>query len=344
MGGVGTFSRDNRTLYIGNLRIVKDIEAVMQRHFSEWGEIEAIRVLHLKNCGFVRYKLRGSAEFAKEAMSDQSLDHNEMLNVRWAVEDPNPKAKKRIIEENEAKFKEAYERLMPGSTEYERWQAAGGLYTEDGQPLIPQQEHYYQPGQDLDPNDPDYKRKLHEAWQDYYDQQIALSIQQECGEVVNEDGAYVTNTPAIQQTSPQTTATHENVSQMNEQYNAEAYAAYYQQYYQYYQYCQQYETSLSAPNLPVDYQPETKEEQESSPMASSSLTGDPLPTSNSHIVHENESTSLTEDEHPNPIENEKQNSKTSISSPEDKQEQVTESIVHGTQQDADGKNEIGETA
>ena len=41
---------------------------------------------------FVTYKLRTSAEFAKIAMADQSLDHGEVLNVRWATEDPNPKA------------------------------------------------------------------------------------------------------------------------------------------------------------------------------------------------------------------------------------------------------------
>ena len=27
-----------------------------------------------------------------QAMADQSLDHNEQLNVRWAYEDPNPRA------------------------------------------------------------------------------------------------------------------------------------------------------------------------------------------------------------------------------------------------------------
>lgn len=42
------------------------------------------------------------AQFAKEAMACQSLDGDEILNVRWATEDPNPVAKvaeKRRIED-----------------------------------------------------------------------------------------------------------------------------------------------------------------------------------------------------------------------------------------------------
>lgn len=33
-----------------------------------------------------------NAQFAKEAMMHQSLDNDEILNVRWATEDPNPAA------------------------------------------------------------------------------------------------------------------------------------------------------------------------------------------------------------------------------------------------------------
>lgn len=38
----------------------------------------------------MRYVRVANAEFAKEAMYGQSLDHGEVLNVRWATEDPNP--------------------------------------------------------------------------------------------------------------------------------------------------------------------------------------------------------------------------------------------------------------
>jgi hypothetical protein len=41
---------------------------------------------------FITYKLRSAAEFAKITMADQTLGNGEVLNVRWATEDPNPKA------------------------------------------------------------------------------------------------------------------------------------------------------------------------------------------------------------------------------------------------------------
>ncbi|EKE41788.1 hypothetical protein ENUP19_0139G0007 [Entamoeba nuttalli] len=96
MGGIGRFSKENRTLYVsgfkGNLP-PQQIEEILRRHFGEWGELEYIRVLPIRNIAFIRYKLRGSAEFAKVAMADQSLDSNERLNIRWAYDDPNPIAK-----------------------------------------------------------------------------------------------------------------------------------------------------------------------------------------------------------------------------------------------------------
>lgn len=52
-----------------------------------------VRVVASKSIGFVTYSLRVSAEFAKEAMADQTLDSSEVINVRWANEDPNPAAK-----------------------------------------------------------------------------------------------------------------------------------------------------------------------------------------------------------------------------------------------------------
>jgi hypothetical protein len=53
----------------------------------------------------VTYSNEANAQFAKEAMAHQSLDHNEILNVRWATTDPNPMAQareKRRIEEQAA--------------------------------------------------------------------------------------------------------------------------------------------------------------------------------------------------------------------------------------------------
>ncbi|KAA1103752.1 Pre-mRNA-splicing factor, variant 2 [Puccinia graminis f. sp. tritici] len=95
MGGVGSFSRQNRTLYIGRLREINSkTEELVETHFQEWGEIERIRVLHGRGVAFVTYVSELNAQFAKEAMMCQSMVDEEVLNVRWATEDPNPAAKR----------------------------------------------------------------------------------------------------------------------------------------------------------------------------------------------------------------------------------------------------------
>ncbi|KAF8072056.1 hypothetical protein FPV67DRAFT_1411165 [Lyophyllum atratum] len=113
MGGVGSFNRMNRTLYVGRIKETGnglETEEVVMRHFKEWGEIErddsasthAVKVLQYRSVAFVTYKSELHAQFAKEAMACQSLDNDEILNVRWATEDPNPVqkvAEKRRIEE-----------------------------------------------------------------------------------------------------------------------------------------------------------------------------------------------------------------------------------------------------
>ena len=43
MGGVGSFQRQNRTLYVGRIKETGtgvETEEVVRRHFKEWGEIE----------------------------------------------------------------------------------------------------------------------------------------------------------------------------------------------------------------------------------------------------------------------------------------------------------------
>lgn len=40
MGGVGSFMRQNHTLYVGRIHVSDDIEEVVARHFAEWGQIE----------------------------------------------------------------------------------------------------------------------------------------------------------------------------------------------------------------------------------------------------------------------------------------------------------------
>ncbi|RKF76214.1 Pre-mRNA-splicing factor CWC2 [Golovinomyces cichoracearum] len=113
MGGVGSFMRQNRTIYVGRIHVTDDIEEVVARHFAEWGQIERIRVLNTRGVGFITYSNEANAQFAKEAMAHQSLDHNEILNVRWATADPNPMAQKREARRIEEQAAEAIRRALP---------------------------------------------------------------------------------------------------------------------------------------------------------------------------------------------------------------------------------------
>ncbi|KXL49692.1 hypothetical protein M433DRAFT_35361, partial [Acidomyces richmondensis BFW] len=115
MGGVGSFMRVNRTLYVGRIHVTDDIEEVVARHFQEWGQIERIRVLPSRGVAFVTYVHLANSEFAKEAMAHQSLDHNETLNVRWATVDPNPVAQKREARRVEEEAAAAIRRALPAS-------------------------------------------------------------------------------------------------------------------------------------------------------------------------------------------------------------------------------------
>lgn len=101
MSGVGCFTKPCRTLFVGNLQKApyespKALEDALWRHFGEWGELESVNVIHRLSIAFPRFRLRTSAEFAKEAMSCQALDHGEVLSIRWAHDDPNPVARDAI--------------------------------------------------------------------------------------------------------------------------------------------------------------------------------------------------------------------------------------------------------
>jgi hypothetical protein len=101
MNGVGSFMKPCRTLYVGNLLKAKyesgkALEDALWKHFSEWGELENCNVIHRLSIAFPRFRYRTSAEFAKEAMSNQALDHGEVLMIRWAYDDPNPVAQDSI--------------------------------------------------------------------------------------------------------------------------------------------------------------------------------------------------------------------------------------------------------
>lgn len=113
MGGVGSFMRQNRTLYVGRIHVTDDIEEIVARHFQEWGQVDRIRVLNQRGVAFITYTNVANSEFAKEAMAHQALDHEEILNVRWATVDPNPAAQKREARKIEEQAAEAIRRALP---------------------------------------------------------------------------------------------------------------------------------------------------------------------------------------------------------------------------------------
>ena len=102
MGGVGSFNRQNRTLYIAKMQESPDkkqTEETLLRHFGEWGKIAKCvlksprwfdhevsdgkgNILYNRGIAFVSYESEHNASFAKEAMANQSMDMDEILNVR----------------------------------------------------------------------------------------------------------------------------------------------------------------------------------------------------------------------------------------------------------------------
>lgn len=105
MSGVGSFMKPCRTLFVGGLLkqqydSPKQHEEAIWKHFGEWGEVENVNVIQRLSIAFVRYRVRTSAEFAKEAMTGQALDHGEIIDIRWAHDDPNPVAQDAIDRAN----------------------------------------------------------------------------------------------------------------------------------------------------------------------------------------------------------------------------------------------------
>lgn len=115
MSGIGSFSRVNKTLYVGKISNMKDIEVRLQKSFGEFGEIAHINTQVKSNVAFITYKLESQAQFAKEAMHCQSInpdDNTEVLNIRWAHEDPNMNSKKRKHEDQNELSMDAAKKIL----------------------------------------------------------------------------------------------------------------------------------------------------------------------------------------------------------------------------------------
>lgn len=84
---------------------------ILWRHFSIWGVIEDVNLVLGQGKAFIKYQHRCMAEFAKEAMTRQSLDLNEILTIKWAVETKTTKEDQQKDEETYANVKqEIYEK------------------------------------------------------------------------------------------------------------------------------------------------------------------------------------------------------------------------------------------
>ena len=87
--GPGSVFKENRTLFVGDFGPACTQET-LRREFSIFGPIVQIRFFPAKSLAFVQFQFRATAEFAKEAMSQQVIE-GAAVGVRWAKEDPNPR-------------------------------------------------------------------------------------------------------------------------------------------------------------------------------------------------------------------------------------------------------------
>ncbi|KAJ3255981.1 Pre-mRNA-splicing factor [Boothiomyces macroporosus] len=113
MGGVGSFEKRCRTLYVGNIGINEHLQEICTNHFSEFGELEYCNVLQMKGVAFVQYKSILNAEFAMEAMRSQTLESSEIINIRWATEDPNPQVNESLKRKAEEDVIETVKAQLP---------------------------------------------------------------------------------------------------------------------------------------------------------------------------------------------------------------------------------------
>ncbi|CCH46675.1 Pre-mRNA-splicing factor [Wickerhamomyces ciferrii] len=112
MSGIGSFNHVNKTLYIGGLIIKDNTHDLLNKNFRKLGKIVKINVINNKNCGFITFKDEINAQFAKEAMIGQSLYENDILNIKWANEDPNPAAIKQKKRQHEEETFQIVENLL----------------------------------------------------------------------------------------------------------------------------------------------------------------------------------------------------------------------------------------
>jgi len=96
LSGIGSFNRNCRAISVCDMKVpdtaagsIRDTVKMLYDEFSKWGEIEDIKFIPHKAMANIRYTHRFYAEFAKEAMQDQSLGGNDVITIKWCLyEDP----------------------------------------------------------------------------------------------------------------------------------------------------------------------------------------------------------------------------------------------------------------
>jgi len=110
MAGIGCFQKECKTLCVVDIKLppvedpIKQVNEMLWKHFSLWGRVEDVLFIPSKTQAFVKYYHRCYAEIAKEAMTNQALDFDEMLGIKWANDDPDPS--------RESQFSEAWHKAQ----------------------------------------------------------------------------------------------------------------------------------------------------------------------------------------------------------------------------------------
>ena len=109
--GPGSILKENKSLFVGNVSPSVS-EAVLRSTFAVFGPIASIRYICAKQIAFIQFQWRVSAEFSKEAMSQQVVE-KAVVSVRWAKEDPNPRRIAALAAEKRARVLRAVEETAP---------------------------------------------------------------------------------------------------------------------------------------------------------------------------------------------------------------------------------------
>eukprot|EP01069_Polyplicarium_translucidae_P000328 Polyplicarium_translucidae@DN1184_c0_g1_i1.p1 len=145
MDGTGCFTSDCRTLFCGEMKInrmssdyMEKTEQLIRKNFGVFGEIEQLKFIGNKNISFVKFPYRAAAEFAKVAMAEQKLDPSrtdEVLVVKWAHSDPNPKSQETDDDNQRKQARSAVVRRMRALGYDEDYIACLTLWGDDETPV-----------------------------------------------------------------------------------------------------------------------------------------------------------------------------------------------------------------